>query len=61
VNDPHPCMSDVLDLMRRLGMHDRIEQAQRELPETIDLTGDGELLAALGLDAVVNQLGGSAW
>jgi len=59
VHDPHPSKSDLLDLMRRIGMHDRIEQAQRELPETIELTRDGDLLAALGvgIHGAVNRLG----
>ena len=59
MHDPHPSKSDLLDLMRRIGMHDRIEQAQREPPETIDLARDGELLAALGvgIHGAVNRLG----
>jgi hypothetical protein len=53
----------VLELMRRLGLHDRIEQAERDLPEVVDLTRDGEMLERLGLsvDRAVNGLGGSAW
>jgi hypothetical protein len=58
-----PSKDDVLTLMRRLGMHDRIEQAERELPDPVNLTRDGDLLARLGLDfdAAVNRLGGSSW
>ena len=54
---------DVLELMRRLGMEDRIPEAERELPEVIDLDRDGRLLAqfGLGVDALVNRMGGSAW
>jgi hypothetical protein len=53
----------VLELMRRLGLHDRIEQAERDLPEVVDLRRDGEVLERLGLnvDRAVNGLGGSAW
>jgi hypothetical protein len=49
--------------MRRLGLHDRIEQAERDLPEVVDLRRDGEVLERLGLsvDRAVNGLGGSAW
>ncbi len=50
MNDPHPSKNEVLN------PHAPPRRA-------IDLTRDGDLLARLGLgiDAVVDQLGGSAW
>jgi hypothetical protein len=59
----NPSKREVLALMRRLGLSDRIEQAERELPDPVDLTRDGDLLArlGLGLDAAVDRLGGSSW
>jgi hypothetical protein len=50
--------------MRRLGMpEDRIDQALRELPDVIDTDRDGNKLRqlGLGLDTIVDELGGSAW
>jgi hypothetical protein len=57
----HRAKSDVLDLMRRLGMQDRIDEAAATLPEVVDLRRDADLLARLGLgpDALVDRLGGS--
>lgn len=54
---------DVLALMRRLGLHDRIGDAALRLPDPVDLVRDAAILEDLGLtlDNVVNQLGGSAW
>jgi hypothetical protein len=59
----HPSKQQVIELMRRLGMHDRVAEAERDLPDIIDLERDGAVLARLGLsvDAAVSQLGGSAW
>jgi hypothetical protein len=53
----------VIDLMRRLGMQDRIPEAQSILPDPVDLKRDADKLAKLGLsfDMIVDQLGGSAW
>jgi hypothetical protein len=53
--------ADVLGLMRRLGMQDRIAEAEATLPEVVDLRRDADLLTRLGLgpDAVVDRLGGS--
>jgi hypothetical protein len=53
----------VIDLMRRLGLGDRIAEAQQELPDPVDLYRDAAVLARLGLgvDETVNMLGGSAW
>jgi hypothetical protein len=52
---------DVLDLMHRLGMGERIPAAEAELPDVIDLRRDADLLARLGLgvDVLVDRLGGS--
>jgi hypothetical protein len=49
--------------MRRLGMDDKIDQAMRELPDVIDIDRDGNKLRqlGLGLDTIVNELGGSPW
>ncbi len=63
--DPHhhPTKEQVLALMRRLGMNDRLDEAQRTLPDVVDLDRDAPILAQLGLslDEAVNRLGGSAW
>jgi hypothetical protein len=55
--------SEVLAIMRRVGMGDRIAEAQQRLPEVVDLTRDDPLLYDLGLtlDQLVNRLGGSPW
>jgi hypothetical protein len=52
---------DVLVLMRRLGLQDRIAEAERDLPDVVDLDGDAAILSRLGLgvDAAVDGLGGS--
>ena len=54
---------DALNVMRRLGLADRIEEAKRRLPDPVDLVHDSAILTDLGLtfDAIVDQLGGSAW
>jgi hypothetical protein len=51
----------ILELMRRVGMQERIPEAQRLLPDEVDLTRDGETLAHLGLDSdlMTDRLGGS--
>lgn len=61
MRSPAPSKADVIAMMRRLGMHDRIDEARRDLPERIDLDRDGDKLRALGLgvDSIVNELGGS--
>lgn len=60
---PRPTKQHVIAVLRRLGMDDRIPEAERELPEVIDLSRDGETLARLGLsmDAIVNSFGGGPW
>ena len=59
----HPTKAQVVAIMRRLGMEDKIDQALRELPDVIDIDRDGEKLRqlGLGLDTIVNELGGSPW
>jgi hypothetical protein len=63
VDTHHPTKEQVLALMRRLGMNDRLDEARRILPDTLDMDRDGPLLDQLGLslDEAVNRLGGSAW
>jgi hypothetical protein len=57
----HPSKQSVLDVMRRLGMQAQIPEAERLLPDPVDVQRDGDLLArfGLGVDAVINDLGGS--
>jgi hypothetical protein len=59
----HPTKAQVVAIMRRLGMDDKIDQALRELPDVIDMDRDGNKLRqlGLGLDTIVNELGGSPW
>jgi hypothetical protein len=60
----HPTKAQVIAIMRRLGMQeDKIDQALRELPDVIDTDRDGNKLRqlGLGLDVIVDELGGSAW
>jgi hypothetical protein len=56
-----PSKKAVVNLLRRLGYTDRIAEAERELPDPVDLERDRALLERLGLerDAVINELGGS--
>lgn len=50
---------DVLALMRRLGKNDRIDEAERILPDPVDLDRDAHLLTRLGLgvDSAFNEMG----
>jgi hypothetical protein len=59
----HPTKAQVVAIMRRLGMEDKIDQALRELPDVIDIDRDGNKLRqlGLGLDTIVDELGGSPW
>jgi hypothetical protein len=59
----HPTKAQVVAIMRRLGMEDKIDQALRELPDVIDIDRDANKLRqlGLGLDTVVDELGGSPW
>ncbi len=54
---------DVLALMARLGLHDRLGEAALRLPDPVDLVRDSAILTDMGLafDAIVDRLGGSAW
>ena len=54
---------EVITVMRRVGLGDRVAEAQQTLPEVIDLDRDEQLLYRLGLslDRIVDRLGGSAW
>lgn len=49
--------------MRRLGMHESLDEAERVLPDPVDLDRDADLLLRFGLsvDRVVDRLGGDAW
>jgi hypothetical protein len=60
--EPHPTKLQVIEIMRRIGLHDRIPEALQVLPDVIDVYRDGALLSRLGLgdrDAIRNKLGGS--
>ncbi len=52
---------EALELLRRWGLGDVAEKAARELPETIDLRRDQELLARYGITRgqLVDRAGGS--
>jgi hypothetical protein len=54
---------EIITVMRRVGLGDRVAEAQQTLPEVIDLDRDERLLYRLGLslDRIVDRLGGSAW
>ena len=54
---------DIVALMRRLGKSDRIDEAERILPDPVDLDRDAHLLAQLGIgmDSAFNELGGSPY
>jgi hypothetical protein len=54
---------EIIDIMRRIGLGDRIAEAQQILPDVVDLDRDEPLLDRLGLnlDRIVDRLGGSAW
>ena len=56
-----PTKRDVISLMRRLGMQDRIPQAELELPDVVDVDRDFAILARLGLDkeSAMDRLGSS--
>lgn len=55
--------ADILALMRRLGLGDEVGDADRALPDEVDLGRDEGLLLKYGLDVdrAVDRLGGSAW
>jgi carbamate kinase len=55
--------TQVEQVMRRIGLSDRIAEAHRMLPEVVDLDRDGQLLSGLGLsmDRIVDGLGAGPW
>jgi predicted PhzF superfamily epimerase YddE/YHI9 len=50
----------VLELLRSKGQEDKLEQAERELPDQLDTDQHVDLLSALGLEPqeVISKLGG---
>jgi hypothetical protein len=54
---------EVIRVMRRVGLGDRVAEALQTVPEVIDLDRDEQLLHRLGLslDRIVDRLGSSAW
>ncbi|MCW2539923.1 MAG: hypothetical protein JWN95_1648 [Frankiales bacterium] len=59
----HTSKQHILDIMKQVGFQDRIPEAQRILPDEVDLDRDGPTLARLGLslDRIVDELGGGPW
>jgi hypothetical protein len=59
--EPHPTKEQVIALMRRMGLHDRIPEAEHVLPNVVDVRRDEVILARLGLgiDEATDALGGS--
>ena len=55
--------AEIEQIMRRIGLADRIEDAHRELPEVVDLDRDALLLLRLGLsiDRIADALGSAPW
>ena len=56
------CSRDVaLDLLRKIGAGERVDEARATLPDPIDLDRDENLLAEFGLSPgqLVERLGGS--
>ncbi|MEU8606599.1 hypothetical protein AB0C29_01135 [Actinoplanes sp. NPDC048791] len=54
--------TQVLAVMRRLGLADKISEAEALLPDVVDLDRDAALFAAWGIDldvdALMDRLGG---
>jgi hypothetical protein len=52
--------SQILDLLRSQGDHDKATQAERELPDQVDTDRDGGLLDKFGLDIgdLLKKVGG---
>jgi hypothetical protein len=52
---------DILRNMRRVGLHDRVPEAERLLPDVVDLRRDHEVLDQLGLSrtGMIDAMGGS--
>ena len=42
--------SQILDMIRSFGDKDKVDQADRELPDQVDTDRDGGLLSKFGLD-----------
>jgi hypothetical protein len=40
----------ILELLRERGQHDQVDQADRELPDTVDPEQDAGLLSKFGID-----------
>jgi hypothetical protein len=61
VSDRLVAKDDVLRMMRRLGLHERLPEAERDLPEVVHLDRDEDLLdrLGLGLERIEDRLGGS--
>jgi hypothetical protein len=59
--EQHPTKAQVIALMRRMGLHDHIPEAEHLLPDIVDLHRHETILARLGLgiDEATNALGGS--
>ena len=54
--------SQVLDLLRQQGEDDKVQQADQELPSTVDTEQHAGIMAKLGLDPadLVQKLAGGA-
>lgn len=55
--------NEIEQVMRRIGLSDRIGEAHRVLPEVVDLDRDALLLLGLGLsmDRIADELGAGPW
>jgi hypothetical protein len=55
--------TDIIAIMRRIGLTDRLAEAAQILPEMVDLDRDAQLLdrLGLGLDRIVDRLGDGPW
>jgi hypothetical protein len=55
--------SQIEQVMHRIGLADRVEEAHRVLPEVVDLDRDERLLLGLGLsvDRIADALGAGPW
>jgi hypothetical protein len=55
--------NEIEQVMRRIGLSDRIGEARRVLPEVVDLDRDALLLLGLGLsmDRIADELGAGPW
>jgi hypothetical protein len=52
---------EAIDMLRRWGTEELVRRAERELPDVIDLTRDGELMASYGMtrSQLMERAGGS--